>query len=231
MIIGGSMLSAKTRATLESRLAPKVLDAYGSSEVGIIVSGDGTLQGSRDGLLGRLAPLVRAEAVDDHDRPLPQGTPGQLRFQSYSMASGYLDNSPSNSSYFKDGWFYSGDFGIVTAEGYVGLQGRTGAVINVGGFKVDPQLIESIVIEDSRVMDAAVAPGLDAEGQVRSLVALLVLRSRDELQQVGADLQNALRTKLGVSYTPNAFAAVDKLPRNENGKLLRNELRVQIKSS
>jgi acyl-CoA synthetase (AMP-forming)/AMP-acid ligase II len=126
---------------------------------------------------------------------------------------------------FKDAWFYPGDVGRIYPDGLVVITGRTNEVINRGGIIVAPEVIEEVLRLDSRVQDIAVVGVLNAAG-IEEIWAAVV--SDTELD--ARTMIEASRPKLN-EKVPDRIIRIDAIPRNENGKIKRNELRELLRSA
>ena len=131
--------------------------------------------------------------------------------------SGYLNDPIATAEQFRDGWFYPGDLGAVTADGLLILSGRASEVINAGGVKVAPSVIEQALDERREVAEAAAFGAPDADGIVRIWAAVVANEPLDL-----AALAAHLKGRLGES-APRLFQ-VSSLPRTGNGKVLRGVL-------
>src|SRR5207249_11039026 len=86
----------------------------------------------RPGTVG-IAAGPEVAILDDGGRVLPPGTPGEVSVRGPSISPGYVDNPAANAAAFVDGWFRTGDQGVIDHEGYVTLRGRLKEFINRGG--------------------------------------------------------------------------------------------------
>lgn len=119
---------------------------------------------------------------------------------------------------FRDGWFVSGDIGAVWPDGMLTVTGRVSDLINRGGTKVSPRVIEQALLSLPTVIDAAAFGVPDASG-LEQIWAAIVARARIDDTVLNAFCQRALP---GIS--PTTILQMAALPRNENGKLLREQL-------
>jgi acyl-CoA synthetase (AMP-forming)/AMP-acid ligase II len=85
------------------------------------------------------------EVVDDHDRPLAAKEHGMVRVRNETMARSYIDNSQATAEFFRDGWFYPGDIGYLEDDGCLVVLGRSNDVVNIGGVKFSPTVVEHAV--------------------------------------------------------------------------------------
>jgi acyl-CoA synthetase (AMP-forming)/AMP-acid ligase II len=167
---------------------------------------------------GILVPWVQAEAVTGDGEILPLGVEGILRFRSEDMATSYLNDPLASAEQFKDGWFYPGDLGIVSHRRTLSVTGRSTERINAGGMKTSPGLIEDVVGSYDGIKECAVFGVPDHMG-VEQICAAVVAGPQVDIE----NLRDYCASKLGVR-APRRFVRLAKLPRNENGKILRGDL-------
>lgn len=152
VIAGGAIPPGLTRLA-RALLTPEIFISYASSECGFASFGHIGLASEHAGAAGFALPWSEIQAVDDDDRPVPPGITGILRIRGEEAVSGY--HLRDGAAEFKDGWFYPGDVGALTADGYVTVLGRTTEVMNCGGVKVAPLPIEDALLRCPGVLDAA----------------------------------------------------------------------------
>ena len=216
--VGGSQLPVALCEMARRRLCPNIISAYGAMEAAGIASAPVTKLYDSPGAVGYVHPGVDVQAVGDDDQPLPLGTIGTIRVRSGNCVTGYLDDPEVSARVFKDGWFYPGDFGKVTPDGMLIIAGRASELINSGGVKVSPHVIEDALLTLPGVTEAAAFGVPDALG-VTQIWAAVVSNGPVE----DAALAALCRGKLQ-SYPPKAVIRVKDLPRNDNGKVIRDEL-------
>jgi acyl-coenzyme A synthetase/AMP-(fatty) acid ligase len=218
---GGSVLSAGVQEVIRTRIAPEFYNHYGASEAGLMARTSPEMQMKAPLLSGRLAQWMEGEAMDDDDRPLPPGTVGRLRFRGPGMSSGYLGDEEANKQHFRNGWFYPGDLGAVTQQGFLVLAGREDERFNFGGMKYHPLSIEKIINTHPQVVESAVTAGFARGEQI--IVALVVLNDGADIKTIEGELAALSEKHLG-GGGPHSFFAVKSLPSSEGGKLKREEL-------
>ena len=215
--VSGSGLPAPMYARVQQLLCRNVMARFGATETGAVASAPMAALHGDPLAVGIVHPGVQVEAVDTEGRTLPPDREGELRIRSASLASGYLDDPETSAAAFRDGWFYSGDLGSVSADGVMRVSGRIGEVINSGGVKVSPRVIEDVLLASPNVTDAAAFGVPDDMGVVRIWAAVVPTEPLPEPR-----LQ-ALCSRLGES-APRSFLQLQSLPRTANGKLVREEL-------
>jgi acyl-coenzyme A synthetase/AMP-(fatty) acid ligase len=214
VVISGSRLPTPLRAQAEHRLCPNIHIHLGASEAGGIASGPAALLASRPGGAGILHDDVDLQIVDEHGGQLPHGIDGIVRVRGPAVVSGYADGTPP----FEDGWFYPGDIGATWPDGLLTLSGRTGEIINVGGVKLNPALIEDALLDLPGVTQAAVFGVADKHGIERPWAAIV---PRAPIEQRVLDQFCADRL---AGTSPAMILQLKTLPRTANGKVRKDLL-------
>ena len=208
----GAALAAATRLRVSGALATSIVNSYGSNEVGPVCT-------MTEDAKGVVVPGTEVQIVDEHDRVVPLGTPGQLRARNAIMADGYLDNEEATAERFKEGWFYPGDEAVMVAPGELRLVGRIDDMLNFAGFKHRPEEVEATLKSLAGVQDAAALTDLNHEGQV-TLYLALVLEPGVSTDTVAPAVRSALKLPVK-QMVVRQFSA---LPRTSTGKLRRKAL-------
>ena len=226
MMVGGSFVSPALREGIEHRICSQLEVGYGSTETGVLAMSTPETRAARPNSAGRLMTWVQAEAVDENDQPLPHGQRGVLRFKSPVLATGYLDDEQATARAFRNGWFYPGDTGSVGAAGYLFLSGRIDHVLNMGGDKIDPRLIEELLDEQPEIIGSAVV-AVNLDTGIPVLVAAVEALAPFDSEA----LRRLCHKRLGRIYMPHAIVKIDALPRDESGKVMRSALAARLKIS
>jgi acyl-coenzyme A synthetase/AMP-(fatty) acid ligase len=218
MCMGGARIAPTLQGLLRRHLCPNLYINYGMTEAGgVVAQADTALLQSHPAAAGRLMPWVEMEAVDAAGKPLPFGSNGQLRVRSPTLADGYVGMDEQSTNSFRDGWFYSSDTGVVTADGLVFLGGRSD-VLNVGGTKASAEVMEAVIAQDPAILECAVVTLPHQLEQ--QLVAIVV-----SPQGFDADaLRQRCASSFGPALVPTLVVAADSLPHNAGGKIQREEL-------
>jgi acyl-coenzyme A synthetase/AMP-(fatty) acid ligase len=226
LFIGGASATPAFQDLLRRHLCPNLNINYGVSEAGIVALADTQLQLADPACAGRIVPWMEVQAVDANDQPLGYGIAGRLRLRGPTLAAGYVPGSedPADVPAFRDGWYYTNDTGVVSADGLVHLSGREDDVINLGGAKFPPSRVEKVICKDPAVIECAVV-------LVHDRLGLPVLAAAVEASghfDTHAARQRC-RAALGENMTPKDIVQMDSLPRNTAGKVQRNELASQLR--
>ena len=201
-----------------------VLNGYGQAEIGEVIgwtAADAKEHPDKIGAVGRPHPGVDLRLDEADDLGI-----GELLVRPPSLAAGYASGDDLGDRLTNDGFVHTGDLARVDEDGFVWIEGRMGDLINRGGNKVFPDEVEEVLSSVPEVREAAVVPADDERlGQVP--VAFVVIDQGDNRpdEEVDAALISACRSALAAYKVPVRFERIDRLPRNEAGKLLRRELR------
>ncbi len=219
ILVAGGMLTKDIAERAWVRMSPNLLSLYGTTEVGEIATADARVTAPVAGAVGHILPDAQAQIVDQSDRQQASGVEGIVRVRTDQAVTGYIGDPAASAAKFRDGWFYPGDFGYVTDEGLLVITGRQETRLNLGGDKVNPETIESVLVAFPGVSDAAVLTVPNAFG-IEEVYALI--RSHSLLDE--AALKNYCQGRLQRSFVPVRFLIVDRIPRNESGKVERGRL-------
>ncbi|WP_110182228.1 AMP-binding protein [Nocardioides solisilvae] len=231
----GEPLNPDMVAWGERVLGAEIHDTYGQTELGMsIVNGwhDDVRQPVKAGSMGRPMPGWAAAVLrNDADEPAAPGEAGRvvidLAGSPLMWFTGYVDAPDKTAERFsEDGrWYYTGDAGHVDEDGDYFFSSRDDDVIIMAGYRIGPFEIESVLVADDRVAEAAVV-GVpdDLRGEV--VEAFVVLAPGVEsTPELAAELQHRVKTKLAAHLFPRTVHVVDELPKTPSGKIQRFHLR------
>jgi acyl-CoA synthetase (AMP-forming)/AMP-acid ligase II len=217
-------LSPVHARAFHERFGVAVLNGYGQTELGGEVvgwnAGDWkTFGAAKLGAVGRPHPGVQVRVrLDDGSLDPATGAVGELEIRAASRPP----TDPALADRVSDdGWLRTGDLGRVDGDGFVWLEGRASAMINRGGLKVFPDEVEETIRADATVSDVAVAGVADARlGEVPW--AFVVAAPGATVDVDG--LEARCRAAMAPYKVPAGWTLVAELPRNEIGKVLRQDL-------
>lgn len=216
-IVGGTP-SAAFLDLARRRFSKELFVSYGLGEIGVVSMATPDVLLREPDSAGVLAPDIRFEVLDEAGRVLPRGSTGNVRVAFDGMATSYYGPDAQDRSRFRDGWFHPGDLARLSEDGLVFVEGRVDDIINVGGHKVSPRVVEALLEEFPGVREAAVfVDGVGIEGA--RMAAAIVAAGPLDLKALAA----YGRAQLGVR-APVRYVEVEALPRNAMGKLVREGL-------
>lgn len=216
-IASAPLPSAHRKRLLDLLPDTRVYMAYGLTEAtGSIVYTEfrGT---SKPESIGRPGPGVETKI----------GESGQLMFRGPMVMREYWRNPEETRRAFNEGWLVTNDVGTQDEEGFLFLQGRKEEMINVGGFKVAPAEIESILREHVSVKECACVGRASAIGAGETVMAFLV-HSGQAIKPSADEWVRFLRGKVEPHKIPTHFQWIDQLPKTVTGKLQRGALKERI---
>ncbi|QGT75716.1 AMP-binding protein [Bombella sp. ESL0368] len=220
-IVGGRLSDSLLKETTE-RFTPHVQVVYGTDESGLVAAMPADQRRSEDDV-GAPLPWVDVEIVDAGGNRVPAGEVGEIRIRGGGVVRGYVDDNPAAEQRFRDGWFYPGDRGFMSARGGLHLRGRMDALVNAGGAKFDLEVVEDILRSETRIRDVGVFMMTDGQGQERFYAAIVSHESFDE-QALSARLR-----KRYPALPPVVMIWVPEIPRTQEGHVDRRRLEATLK--
>jgi acyl-CoA synthetase (AMP-forming)/AMP-acid ligase II len=162
---------------------------------------------------------VDVAIMDEAGRLLPPGVSGEVVIRGPNVTRGYHNNPEANAAAFTNGWFRTGDRGILDADGYLTLVGRIKELINRGGEKISPLEIDAVLLSHPAVAEAATFGSPDAK-YGEEVHAAVVLRGEATAQE----LQAHCAARLADFKVPKVLHLVKELPKGPTGKVMRRFL-------
>lgn len=229
----GSSLPASVREGFEAAWGCPTGNLYGATELGTITFGLGGDDRVVDGVSVRVASVVDEDAGET---PVTSHTgSGELVVRSDAMFAGYLDTRDARVEPGRriDGHFRTGDLGTVHEHGRVEITGRAKIQFDVGGLKVNPAEVESILMEHPAIREIAVVPLPLTETVTRVRVVVVAEDAEDAASRnaIQRDLAEIAKRELAPHQRPRTCEFLDELPRTLTGKLLRGRLMEMVGGS
>lgn len=207
-------------AQLEERFGAPVLEAYGMTEASHQMSSNPLpAEGVRKpGSVGR-GTGVEIVILDEQGNLLPNGQPGEVSIRGRNVMHGYRNNADANASSFANGYFRTGDQGVLDEDNYLTLTGRLKELINRGGEKISPLEVDAVLLEHPAVAEAVsfAVPDPKYGEEVHGAV---VLKGHAEPDDIVA----FCRDRLADFKVPKKVYIADALPRTATGKIQRRHV-------
>ena len=169
---------------------------------------------------------VEVRVVDEQDCELPAGEPGEVVVRGDVVMAGYWEQPEATAEALRGGWLRTGDVGRLDEDGYLTLLDRSKDLIISGGMNIYPREVEEALLTHSGVRAAAVVGRPDPEWG-EAVVAFVVADGEEPRR---ADLDRACLDRIARYKRPKEYRFVGALPTNSYGKVLKRELRQQVRS-
>jgi acetyl-CoA synthetase len=233
----GEPLNPEVVSWGEKALGTPIHDTYGQTELGMsIVNGwhDDVIGPLKQGSMGRPMPGWHAVVLNNlADEPAAVGEVGRVAIDlarsPLMWFTGYVDAPDKTAERFSaDGrWYYTGDAGKVDEDGYLFFSARDDDVIIMAGYRIGPFEVESVLVGDPDVAEAAVVGVPDElRGEVIEAFVVLTPGASGDAALVER-LKQRVKTKLAAHAYPRRVHVVDELPKTPSGKIQRFQLRTQ----
>jgi malonyl-CoA/methylmalonyl-CoA synthetase len=222
-ISGSAPLLAETHRAFEDRTGHRILERYGMTETNMNTSNP--LEGARRaGTVGLPLPDVELKVCDpDTGAELPQGEIGVIEVRGPNVFQGYWQMPDKTAAELRaDGFFITGDLGLIDDQGYVQIVGRGKDLIISGGYNIYPKEIETVLDDQTGVLESAVI-GVP-HGDLGECPVGVVVAAKDAAPDLDA-ISATLQSQLARFKCPRKLLLVDALPRNTMGKVQKNVLR------
>jgi acetyl-CoA synthetase len=204
-------------------------DNWWQTETGGILIANYPCMDIKPGSMGKSVPGIMAEIVDDKGKKLPIKKIGNLAIKPPwpSMMKTIWRRPQKYKSYFKGGWYITGDLAYKDKEGYFWFVGRADDVIKTSGERVGPFEVESSLIEYPGVVEAGVIGKPDPlRGEIIKAFVVLKPELRPS-KALKAKLQAYVKTHLAGHAYPREIEFIDKLPKTRSGKIMRRLLKAK----
>jgi long-chain acyl-CoA synthetase len=199
-----------------------VIEGYGLSETSPTATLNPADLKAFTGAIGLPVPSTEIAILDDDGKPVPLGQPGEIAIRGPQVMAGYWNRPDETDKVMTpDGFFKTGDVGIMDERGYTRIVDRKKDMILVSGFNVYPNEIEGVVAAHPGVLECACIGVPDANSG--EAVKVFVVRKDPALTQEA--LMDYCKQQLTAYKKPKYIEFRDDLPKTNVGKILRRELR------
>jgi len=222
-VSGGASLPAEVLRSFEEAFGCTLLEGYGLSETSPVASSNRTDRERRPGSVGMPIEGVSMRIVDESGADLPVGSRGEIVIRGPNVMKGYWGRPDATAEAIRDGWFRTGDVGVMDEDGYFYVVDRLKEMIIRGGYNVYPREIEEVLYEHPAIAEAAVV-GVPDDKMGEEVGAAVVLKSGED---VSADeLREYVKGEVASYKYPRKIWLVDELPKGPTGKILKREVEV-----
>ena len=221
--VGGGMAvqNATAKLWLEKTGCP-IVEGYGLSETSPSATCNPVDSTAYSGNIGLPLPNTELALLDDDGREVPLGTPGEIAIRGPQVMAGYWQRPDETAKVMTpDGFFRSGDIGVVDERGYFRIVDRKKDMILVSGFNVYPNEVEDVVTQMPGILECAAIGVPDAKAG--EAVKLVIVRKNPAVTEI--DVRAYCEANLTGYKRPKIVEFRTELPKTPVGKILRRELR------
>ena len=226
IIYGGGPMYVESIKKALATFGPVFAQIYGQGESPMTITGlrRADHEAADDAILGSVGyprSGMEVAVLRDDDTPAGVGEIGEIVCRGDVVMCGYWHNPAATGATLRNGWLRTGDMGSFDARGYLTLHDRSKDVVISGGTNIYPREVEEALLEHPGVSEACVVGAPDAEwGEI--VVAFIVGAAEP------SELDAHLLQRIARFKRPKRYLAVDQLPKNSYGKVLKRELRRQL---
>ena len=221
---GAAIMPREVLKELTDRLPnAKFWNFYGQTEVAPLATAlQPEDQLRKLGSAGKPALHVETKIVDDDGVEVARGEIGEIVHRTPHAMIGYLNNPDKTSEAFQNGWFHSGDLGVMDEEGYITIVDRKKDMINTGGINVASREVEEVIYEMEEVAEVAVI-GVQDDYWIEAIAAVIVQKDGQTVKEEA--VMEFCKAVLPSFKVPKQIHYVEQLPKNPSGKVLKKDLR------
>ena len=202
-------------------------DTYWQTETGAIMIANLISEPIKPGSMGKPLPGIEAAILDEKGKEVGSGIEGDLVFKpGWPSQMMSIWGSPDRfQSYFKGGWFITGDRAYKDKDGYFWFVGRADDMIKTSGERVGPFEVESALISHPDVIEAAVVGKPDPmRGEI---IKAFIVPARPGLANLEETLKQHVKKTLAGHAYPREIEFVESLPKTKSGKIIRRLLKTE----
>ena len=213
-----SSLPPQVMAELEETFGCPVIESYGMTEAAHQMASNPLPPAARKpGSVG-IAAGPEVAIMDEQNNLMSAGETGEIVIRGPNVTAGYESNPTANAEAFTNGWFRTGDQGIMDDEGYLRITGRLKEIINRGGEKISPREVDEVLLDHPAVVQAVTfAYPHDKLGE--EVGAAIVLKEGATAEE--REIREFVAGRLADFKVPRKVLIIDEIPKGATGKLQR----------
>jgi long-chain acyl-CoA synthetase len=222
---GGAPMPVEVMKKFEGIFGVRVLEGYGLSETSPIVSFNHPQLPSKPGTVGQPIFGVEIKCVDENDNEVPRGERGEIVVRGHNVMKGYYKNPEATAEAMRNGWFHTGDIGVIDEEGYLSIVDRKKEMILRGGYNIYPRELEEVIMTHPAVSLCAVI-GVPDERLGEEVKAYVVKKPGAQLTE--EEFIEWCKTQFAANKYPRYVEFRDSLPIGGTGKILKRLLKEEL---
>ena len=213
-----SSLPPQVLAELEQIFNAPVLESYGMTEASHqMTSNPLPPRPHKPGTVG-IAAGPEVAIMDESGKLLGANATGEVVIRGPNVTKGYENNPKANAENFTNGWFRTGDQGVIDSEGYLSITGRLKEIINRGGEKISPREVDEVLMDHPSIQQVVTfaMPHAKLGEDVAAAIVLREGKSADE-----KEIREFAAKRLADFKVPRKILILDEIPKGATGKLQR----------
>lgn len=219
---GGAPMPVEVMKAFQTKFNVRVMEGYGLSETSPLATFNHFEKPSKPGTVGQAIFGVEVKCFDDDDNEVPRGERGEVVIRGTNVMKGYYKRPEATAEAFRNGWFHTGDIGIMDDEGYLSIVDRKKDMILRGGYNVYPRELEEVIMTHPAVSLCAVI-GVPDERLGEEVKAFVVLKQDGALSE--DEFIGWCKTQFAANKYPRHVEFRDSLPIGGTGKIFKRALR------
>jgi long-chain acyl-CoA synthetase len=219
---GGAPMPVEVMKDFEKVFGVRVFEGYGLSETSPLATFNQFEKPSKPGTVGQPIFGVDIKCVDESDMEVKRGERGEVVIRGSNVMKGYYKRPEATAEALRNGWFHTGDIGIIDEDGYLSIVDRKKDMILRGGYNIYPRELEEIIMTHEAVSLVAVI-GVADERLGEEVKAFIVRKQGFDLTE--DEMISWCKTQFAANKYPRYVEFRDALPIGGTGKILKRELR------
>ncbi|MEO8072075.1 MAG: long-chain fatty acid--CoA ligase [Acidobacteriota bacterium] len=219
---GGAPMPVEVMKEFEQKFNVRVAEGYGLSETSPLACFNHFDKPSKPGTVGQPIFGVEVKCFDQDDKEVAPGTRGEVVIRGSNVMKGYYKRPEATAEAFRNGWFHTGDIGIMDDEGYLSIVDRKKDMILRGGYNIYPRELEEIIMTHEAVSLVAVI-GVPDERLGEEVKAFVVPKNNSTLSE--KDFIAWCKAQFAANKYPRYVEFREELPIGGTGKIFKRALR------
>ncbi|NMD55655.1 MULTISPECIES: long-chain-fatty-acid--CoA ligase [Tsukamurella] len=221
---GGAALPLQVITDFEKAFNAIIMEGYGLSETSPVACFNHPDKPRKPGTIGTPIEGVEMRVVDDAGNEVPQGERGEVQVRGHNIMKGYWNLPDATAaSIDADGWFATGDIGIVDEEGYFSIVDRKKEMIIRGGLNVYPRELEEVLYSHPEIAEAAVV-GIPHASLGEEVGAAVALKAGSTL--TAEAVRDFVKERVAAYKYPRHVWLLAELPKGATGKVQKRDISV-----
>jgi long-chain acyl-CoA synthetase len=228
-IAGGTALHEAVATRWRMITGTPIAEGYGLTESSPLVSFNPLDDRARAGSIGIPVPGCDVLLVDDDGKPVGPGEPGELIVRGPQVMQGYWQRPEDTAKTLQNGWLHTGDVAVMDADGFLKIVDRKKDLVLVSGFNVYPNEVEDALAKMDAILEAAVVAIPDSRSG--EAVRAYVVKNPDFAGELTReDIVRHCKGLLTDYKVPKSIVLRDELPKSPIGKILRKDLKAEVRA-